>query len=100
MGDLFFILHDWVFTEQYLSASLLMPIAITMIEGESDTEKEKKRARLIVIICQIIFYSMTIAWFTLSVITGNFIWRFSINVVFFFLTIVFLVSLFRIRKMI
>ena len=43
---------------------------------------------------------MTIAWFTLSVITGNFIWRFSINVVFFFLTIVFLVSLFRIRKMI
>ena len=43
---------------------------------------------------------MTIAWFTLSVTTGNFIWRFSINVVFFFLTIVFLVSLFRIRKMI
>ena len=47
-------------------------------------EKEKKRARLILIICHVIFYSMTIAWFVASIITGDFIVRFSITGVFLF----------------
>ena len=34
LGDFVFIIHDWLFTEQYLSASLMMPIAIDMFEKE------------------------------------------------------------------
>lgn len=100
LGDLFFILHDWIFTQQYLSASLLMPIAITMIDGESDTEKQKVRAKRIVVTLQVIFYTMTLAWFILSVLSGSLIIRFSINIVFIFLTLVFLVSLYRIKSLI
>ena len=64
-----------------------MPIAIKMMKDvgrEDNIEKEKKRARLILIICHVIFYSMTIAWFVASIITGDFIVRFSITGVFLF----------------
>jgi len=36
IGDLFFILHDWLFAIQFLDASLRMPIAINIFTRETD----------------------------------------------------------------
>ena len=77
-----------------------MPIAITMIEGESDTERQKAKARLIVLFLNVVFYALTFTWFFLSAFTGNFIIRFSISMMFCFLTVVFLISLLRIKSLI
>ena len=33
-GELCYMLHDWFFTEQYLKASLMMPIAISNLKDD------------------------------------------------------------------
>ena len=35
-GNVFFAIHDWVFTEQYLLASFMMPLALNMIATDED----------------------------------------------------------------
>ena len=100
MGDLFFILHDWLFTEQYLKASLLMPIALELFEQESDTEKKKKQAKRIILVVRVLFYSMTSVWFVFSAISGNLSVRVFIALIFIYITVVFMVSLFKIRSLI
>ena len=101
VGDLFFVIHDWLFTEEILRASLMMPIAIQMMYSEEDVRKKAMlRAERIVLACRIIFYSLTASWFLLSVITGEFLWRMSINLLFLYVTAFFLVSLCKIRSMI
>ena len=37
IGNIFWLIHDWLYTEQYLSACFYMPIAISIFE---DTEPE------------------------------------------------------------
>ena len=70
-----------------------------MFKVDSKTLESKKRnAKLITIALNIAFYFVVMAWFCLSLITGKFIWRMTINVVFFFITTVYVVSLCRIRK--
>ena len=34
LGDLFFLFHDWMFTEQYIAASLNLPIIIKIFEQD------------------------------------------------------------------
>ena len=46
------------------------------------------------------FSVLTISWYIVSAVTGSFIWRTSMNVIFFFITLVFMGALLNIRKMI
>ena len=39
VGDLFYLLHLWLFTEQYLSASFTMPVAIALMTNAVDDEE-------------------------------------------------------------
>ena len=91
-------------------ASFQMPIAIKLFneenevdfESESDNEflREKRRVRNIKWLANLVFCIITIAWFTVSTITGSFVWRMSIDMVWLYITTVYIVSLLRIRKMI
>ena len=103
LGDFWFIIHDWIFTEQYLSASLMMPAAIKMFEQEGSLkvnfEREKKKALVWIRLLNVTFYLLTISWLIVTSITGNFLWRMAISMVFLFVTIVFLKSLCSIRRL-
>ena len=49
-GDLFFILHDWLFISQYLQASLTLPIFIEFFDKEGkeiEARRKKERANFI-----------------------------------------------------
>ena len=45
IADLCFILHDWIFTEEFLSASLRMPIAISMFKGKGEEQELKTQEK-------------------------------------------------------
>ena len=101
LGDFIFIIHDWLFTEQYLSASLMMPIAIDMFEKEGsfmDVKSDQRKARIALRAHNVFFYLITIAWLTVASITDNFLWRMAISMIFLYITTVFLWSLSRIRN--
>ena len=34
VGDTFFVIHDWLFTEQFLKTSLLLPVAFGYYDQE------------------------------------------------------------------
>ena len=77
-----------------------MPMAIDMFTGEKLNEKDKRRATLIIRYSNVAFYTLALAWFLVSAITGNFVWRMSVNLCFFFITFVFMISLIRINRFI
>ena len=91
-------------------ASFQMPIAIKLFneenevdfESESDNEflRMKRRVRNIKWLANLVFCIITITWFTVSTITGSFVWRMSIDMVWLYITTVYIVSLLRIRKII
>lgn len=93
-----------------MMASFQMPIAIKLFneenevdfESESDNEflRMKRRVRNIKWLANLVFCIITITWFTVSTITGSFVWRMSIDMVWLYITTVYIVSLLRIRKMI
>ena len=63
-GDFLFLMHDWLFTEQYLSASLLMPIAVNVAnEAQEALDLLRKRAKKVVVYLNVVFYTLTLAWY-------------------------------------
>ena len=90
-------------------ASLTMPIVIKFFdegnvadddEQEAEYNKNMKRVKRIKYSANSIFYTLTMGWYVGSLITGSFIWRMSVNFLYFFITSVFLVALLSIRRMI
>ena len=102
VGDLMMLIHDWLFLEQYLEASLMMPIALKMFRdfGSTDLTDEKVRARKIVFIVSVAFYTITFAWFATSAATGSAFVRLTMEIIFILETILFLWSFLRIQKLI
>ena len=102
IGDLALLIHDWVFLEQYLAASLTMPIAVRIFRGDvaTDVASEMKRVAKIRLLSNLAFYMVLLAWFLASTITQMFFWRMSISIIIILSTLVFLVGFFRIRSMI
>ena len=101
MGDAFYAIHDWLFIEQFLFASLAMPIAVNMVGCDEDQLEEKKtRAKKITLVARYSFYALLFAWFLLSSISGQFLYRMSINLIFFYQTVVFTLSLCAIKRLI
>ena len=99
------LIHDWLFLEQYLSASLMMPIAIEMFRGHDNNnveslKKEKLKARKTVLFANITFYIGAVGWLVVSTATGKFVWRMSIEAIYVLETIVFLWSFGKIQKFI
>ena len=35
IGDAFFVTHDWLFIEQFMLASMMMPVALNIFVGNS-----------------------------------------------------------------
>ena len=70
IGDCFADLHDWIFTEQYLDASLNLPIIIKLF-GEESSEKDfqqlKAEAKMKVRLFAFIFYGYLFVWAIVSV---------------------------------
>ena len=80
-GDLAFIFHDWLFTEQVMMASLNMPIAIKLFNedvednlGDDDDgtrgsiySKDKRRVNRIKWLANLTMCAMTLVWYILSV---------------------------------
>ena len=52
------------------------------------------------IAANVTFYTVVTIWLCLSLVTGKFVWRMTINVVFLIITSVYVVALLRIRKFI
>ena len=97
VADLFFILHDWVFTEQIFHASLTIPIVICLYKDVQRLQADAKVAMKIRYAVNITFYLLTLTWFLISLINGKFIWRMAVSTLFFIEGLVFLVSLMLIR---
>ena len=78
-----------------------MPIAIKLFTDEEEVDgKEKSRAIRCRWLVNLAFFVLAISWFVTSAVTGDFSWRMRINVLFFFVTVIFVVSLLRIRRLI
>ena len=101
LGDLFFLVHDWLFTEQYVAASLLMPIAVSIQSRPSAAlDGEKQRAKRTITACNAGFYVLTAAWFGVSIYSGKFVWRTGSNFIFAVVLVTLSVTLFRIKQLI
>ena len=108
-ADLFFVIHDWMFTVEIMMASLTMPVVIKFFdegnvadddEQDAEYQRSMKRVKCIKWSANSTYYTLTIGWYVVSLITGSFIWRMSVNLLYFFITSVFLVALLSIRRMI
>ena len=105
VGNIFFAIHDWIFTQEYLTASLMMPLAMKMVDPHSSEDigyyiRKKANAVIISRISTAAFYTMIVAYFFISTIYGDLVWRTSINVIFFYIAAIFCFSLLRIKRLI
>ena len=94
------LVHDWVFLEQYLAASLTMPIAVSIFRGATDISPQMKRVKTVMLYANVAFYTVTLGWFLVSVITTKFFWRMSMDVITLTIASVFLTSFYQIGKVI
>lgn len=102
LADVFYIMHDWLLTEQLMMMSLTLPIATNFYKA-NDLEtlnKSRESAKKIRIITNIIIYSLIIIWFTGSLVTNLFIWRMGISFVIAYQIGIFVVSLMSLRNII
>ena len=108
-ADLFFVIHDWMFTVEIMMASLTMPVVIKFFdegnvadddEQDAQYQKSMRRVNCIKWSANSTFYALITGWYVVSLIEGLFIWRMSVNLLYFFITTVFLVALLSIRRMI
>ena len=100
VGCTLFVLHDWLLTEQFLTASLTMPIAIAMIHKGTDPTEEKRKANIKLRIFQVFFYLLLVPWFVISAYYGDFVIREMISVIFLYIAVVFCLSLLSLKKQI
>ena len=79
----------------------MLPAAIDFFgQSREAVELQKKRTRCIVLAVRTSFYTMLVTWSFFSIYTGKFVVRMAINVIFFFITAIFMGSLLRIKKLI
>lgn len=83
----------------------MMPLALKMVDPHESEDigyyqKEKRKAKIFTRLANVIFYVLILAYFLVSTITGKFIWRTSINLLFFYIAAVFCFSLLKIRGLI
>ena len=71
-GDLFLIVHDWLFTYRILEASLMMPIVMSRVnDSKGDVEQRKtKQVRCWLHLTNGGFFIGAFAWFLVSAISG------------------------------
>ena len=98
IGDLAFLLHDWLLTEKFLSASLMLPIVLEAIHAQKDIEELKQGVKLLYWVIKVSFYVILLAWLVTSLVKGGFIARESLTIVFFFNSVVFCWSLIRLQR--
>ena len=89
IGNIFWLIHDWLYTEQYLSACFYMPIAISIFEDtepedlldpslssiDKKAQKKQNQARWALWILRGIYYTIL----ALYVILGSFSTRLQFN---------------------
>ena len=104
IGDVGFVIHDWIFAEAHLAASLFLPIALDSISNQENSidqlDNRNKSAKRWLLAYNVVCFLMTIIWFTLSVYSGKFSWRMSYTYVLLFITLILIWSIRSIRKII
>ena len=114
VGDLLFLIHDWLFTEQFVSAALFLPIILENfsrgIYQSSDTttsetsslsaDPREKVARRKLWGLITLAYTAIAAWTIASLIIGTLFVRMSLWMVQTLQTLIFAVSLYYLRKLI
>ena len=83
-----------------MKASVLLPVALSLLDENQDSEQLKKEAYKLIRTLQITFYVLVITWFVICLVTGEFIWRMASSVLYLYLMIVFMFSLNNIRNLI
>ena len=83
-----------------MKASVLLPVALSLLDENQDSEQLKKEAYKLIRTLQITFYVLVITWFVICLVTGEFIWRMASSVLYLYLMIVFMFSLIKIRNLI
>ena len=83
-----------------MKASVLLPVALSLLDENQDSEQLKKEAYKLIRTLKITFYVLTITWFVICLVTGEFIWRMASSVLYLYLMIVFMFSLINIRNLI
>ena len=83
-----------------MKASVLLPVALSLLDENQDSEQLKKEAYKLIRTLQITFYVLVILWFVICLVTGEFIWRMASSVLYLYLMVVFMFSLINIRNLI
>ncbi len=98
IGDFVQIIYDWLFFEQYLAASLSLPIALNMDIDEKDLHVQRKRVQRIRLLVNVGFYVSVGSWFTISVYFGKMLVRFMVCLIYSLIVIIYLYSLIVIKS--
>ena len=91
--DLFCIMYDWIFFEQYITTGILMPTVVNIFINIEENEKKKLLAKRVILGLRISFYLILLTWFIISCVTGNVFIRRSNSVLYIVICMLYLWSL-------
>ena len=112
IADLCLVINQWIFLEQFLSASFMLPIAIESLSISITTSAEVSETRIKnnkdaivkakcrICVAKTVFYAVTITWCLTSSFSGSYKLRFAILVIYLFMAAIFIWSVLRIQKVI
>ena len=91
--DLFCIMYDWIFFEQYITTGILMPTVVNIFIDIAENERKKLLAKRVILGLRITFYLILLTWFIISSVTGNVFIRRSNSVLYIVICMLYLWSL-------
>ena len=91
--DLFCIMYDWIFFEQYITTGILMPTVVNIFIDIAENERKKLLAKRVILGLRITFYLILLTWFIISSVTGDVFIRRSNSVLYIVICMLYLWSL-------
>lgn len=91
--DLFCIMYDWIFFEQYITTGILMPAVANIFINIEQNEKKKIQAKRVIWLLRISFYLILLVWFIISAASGSVYIRRSNSVLYVVICMLYLWSL-------
>ena len=96
--NIFLLLYDWLFVEQYLSAALMLPIALEGGKNEKELSTMKRRVKLFLNIISGGFYLVIVVYAIASIATGDIFIRFQNSIIEALVIVIFILSLCKIQS--
>ena len=98
IADTLYFFFDWQFFQQYLSASLLLPVVLDHTLGREELKSRTARALSTKLLITAVVFSALLAWFICSVVFNMIVVRVSITVIQTVVTVIFISSLYSIKQ--